>query len=61
MMTCEYIDEVEKFAIENPEIDLGLNSTSEWRDYKWMAADSSIIPSMIDKKVIYMTQQKVCP
>ena len=53
MMTCEYIDEVGKFAIENPEIDLGLHLTvtSEWRDYKWDGvSDSSIIPSMIDKK-----------
>ena len=37
MMPCENIDEVGKFAKENPNIDLGLHLTvtSEWRDYKW--------------------------
>ncbi|MBL6649123.1 MAG: polysaccharide deacetylase family protein [Flavobacteriaceae bacterium] len=53
MMTCKHINEVGKFAIENPEIDLGLHLTvtSEWRDYKWDGVlDSSKIPSMIDNK-----------
>ena len=52
MMPCENIDEVGKFAKENPNIDLGLHLTvtSEWRDYKWDGvAVSSEIPSMIDE------------
>jgi predicted glycoside hydrolase/deacetylase ChbG (UPF0249 family) len=53
MMTCNYISDVGEFAIENPEIDLGLHLTvtSEWRDYKWDGvSSSSSIPSLIDKK-----------
>ena len=53
MMTCKHINEVAKFAIENPKIDLGLHLTvtSEWRDYKWDGvSDSALIPSMIDSR-----------
>ena len=37
MMPCDFISDVGNFAINNPEIDLGLHLTvtSEWRDYKW--------------------------
>ena len=53
MMPCDFISDVGEFAINNPEIDLGLHLTvtSEWRDYKWDGvANSSFISSMIDKK-----------
>ncbi len=53
MMPCDFIDDVGEFAINNPNIDLGLHLTvtSEWRDYKWDGvADSFLISSMIDKK-----------
>lgn len=53
MMPCNYILDVGQFAVENPEIDLGLHLTvtSEWRDYKWGGvSNSSNIPSLIDKK-----------
>ena len=53
MMTCEYISEVGQFAIQNPEIDLGLHLTvtSEWKNYKWDGVlDPSETPSLINKK-----------
>ena len=53
MMPCDFISDVGNFAVNNPEIDLGLHLTvtSEWRDYKWDGvAKSNLISSMIDKK-----------
>ena len=53
MMPCEFISDVGEFALNNPEIDLGLHLTvtSEWRDYKWDGvSNSNLISSMIDKK-----------
>ena len=53
MMPCDFINEVGEFAINNPNIDLGLHLTvtSEWRDYKWGGvANSNVISSMLDKK-----------
>ena len=53
MMTCDFIDDVGDFAINNPDIDLGLHLTvtSEWRDYKWDGVTkSNLITSMLDKE-----------
>ncbi|MDB4133636.1 polysaccharide deacetylase family protein [Flavobacteriaceae bacterium] len=37
MANCKYIDEVKKYSIKNPNIDLGvhLTVTNEWKNYRW--------------------------
>ena len=37
MANCKYVDEVKKYSIKNPNIDLGvhLTVTNEWKNYRW--------------------------
>lgn len=53
MATCGYVNEVGEFAVNNPNIDLGihLTVTSEWRDYRWGGILPALsTPSMVNKK-----------
>ncbi|MCB9206343.1 MAG: polysaccharide deacetylase family protein [Ignavibacteriales bacterium] len=51
MVPCQYAEDAIKWAVENPDYDLGLHLTltSEWKTYRWgTIADPNTVPGLLD-------------